>query len=121
MTIKWFKDNESDLHATISNNNIVLNKQCEELFEIYEYCMLGYSETGKIIYIKPVLNDIQIEVDLYKLSFNRSYIRVSCTNFIKLISKTMFVDFSNNKKFRATWDENEKVLTIDLENKGGKI
>ncbi len=114
MTIKWFKDNESELHATISNNNIVLNKQCESLFEDYEYCMLGYSDTGKIIHIKPVLEGIEIEADLYRLNFNRSYIRVSCTNFIKLISNKMFVDFSNNKKFRANWNDNEKTLTIDL-------
>lgn len=120
MEIKWFKDNASDLFATINNNNIVLNKLCEKLFDDYAYCILGYSENDKKIYIKPEsYNSIEnnmVDAELYKLNFNRSYIRVSCTNFIRIVSDNLRIDFSNNLKFSASWDGAKGILIINLEN-----
>lgn len=117
MNVRWFKDTKSEYQATISNNNIVLNKQCEDVLKGLSYCILGYDENERTIFLKPVSqeNMTEIDADFYKLNINRSYTRVSCTNFIRLVSKKMFVDFSTSKKLRASWDSDEQILVIKLD------
>lgn len=119
MSIIWFKEKFSDLYVTVNKNNLILNKQCENFFSDYAYCHLGYSQEGKKVFVKPIPYDLVdnnlTDGEIYKLNYNRSYVRISCTSFIKTISQEYFIDFTNNKKFSANWSSDKNMLEIDLE------
>ncbi|MFV0275390.1 MAG: hypothetical protein ACK5HL_04055 [Bacilli bacterium] len=121
MAIVWFKE-DKDLFVTLSKNNIILNKECDKLLEDYGYCILGYDKNA--IYLKPVfylsVDQNEISEKVYKMTSTISYLRVSCTDFLSIITKVFSLDLDNNQKFLAKWSEDDKLLEIIIKDNGGE-
>ncbi len=121
MSIIWFSENQKTLVATISDNNITLNKACTSLFENAYSVMLGLDTVNQIALIKPLDKELATRGDIttseqYKITVRSSYARVCNINFIASIKKILNVDGlkENPIKFTSTFDNNEKCLKIDL-------
>ena len=121
MSFEWFSKNENEGIATIYDSNITLNKAASGYFDSAYSVMLGYDPNTKIVAIKPLTKETDNlghipEDKKYKISIKQSYSRVSNKLFIKNVSDDTGIQFKKTEahKFIAIWDQNEKILKINL-------
>lgn len=115
---KWFDGNLYQLNATIYENNITLNNLALKYLENEDYCILGLNTKDKKLAIKAAsLNDVELKLlkieQLNKISKGKSYIRISNKNYIKVVCEFLGKKL-NGEKFKAYFDEAERMLIIDL-------
>lgn len=118
---EWFDGNLYQLNATFYENNITLNTLALEYFKQADYCVLGLSVKENKVAIKASsLEDVELKrvkaEQLNKISKGKSYIRISNKAFIEQIHRLSGVPIIGNK-FKAQYDEVERVLIIDLNDK----
>lgn len=115
---EWFDGNQYLLNATIYENNITLNSIALDYLKNEDYCILGLNSKEKKLAIKATnLDEVQLKLvkmeQLNKISKGKSYIRISNKNFIESVSSLFGKKFSG-EKFKAYFDEAERILVIDL-------
>lgn len=118
MGIVWFKKDNVNLFASLNANCIILNKHCSTIFTDYDYCALGFESKEKFVIVKPIKSgdakELPLEAKLYRLNFNDSYLRISCTDFIHSLVNNYSLDITSKKKVEANWNKEEEMLTVSL-------
>ncbi len=116
MKIKWYKV-RTNLYAKINKNSIILNASCKKILSEYAYCRLGVGE-NETVYIQPITYDVveneELDGTIFRVYNTRTYSRISCTDFIKEVSKNFDIINSIEKKYHVEWNEKENLFTIDL-------
>jgi hypothetical protein len=121
MAIQWFSRKENELIATIYDSNITLNKVASDYFKAAYSVMLGFDEANRHILVRPLdkastkLGHIP-EDQRNPISVWQSSARIANKAFISNISSQTGLQFKKSKahKFIAGWDNNQKVLRINL-------
>ncbi|MFV0499795.1 MAG: hypothetical protein ACK5NF_07240 [Bacilli bacterium] len=118
MNVYWYKENQF-MFVKINKNCIILNSHASKQLSDYAYCRLGINKLEKKIYIQPVSYDEydnnKTDYSIIKINHTRSYSRVNCTDFINTINSKLNLDFNQEKKLNAQWDDKEKLFVINLE------
>lgn len=117
--IEWFSKSSKEMIATIHNTNITVNKPGVDVLSSAYAAMIGFDEEKKIVAIKPLSKD-EYESGLYPkellfpLTGSNSFTRVSSKDFIQHIKEATHDDFSSPKKYFCSYDQKEKLLSIDM-------
>lgn len=120
MGIVWFNKKEKTGVATLSENNITLNKAATTYFENAYSVMLGIGPEEQNIVIKPLTKEEALRHDIpntkkYRITVRSSYSRISNKAFMDEISELFSIDLKDEpKKFPTDWDNKEKILYVDL-------
>lgn len=118
---EWATGNAYAMIVTIYSSNFTLNTAACNHFKDYKYCMLGLDKENKKVAIKAVSKE---EIDLglvylenlHKISIGKGYARISNKVFIEEIYN-LTLEREEGLKYAASFDEKEKMLIIDLNNK----
>ena len=120
MSIKWFNEKPKIGVATLTDQNITLNKAATSYFENAYSVMLGISEDESTIVIKPLDKSEAMRHDIpdnkkYRITVRSSYSRVSNKAFMQEISEIFNVDLADEpRKYPTSWDKKEHILMIQL-------
>ena len=119
MSIIWFSEKTKKLIATISKNNITLNKPASDCIPDAYNVMLGLSIEDRKVFIKALNKEVSIrgdipETDRYKITIGSSYARISNKDFIKSVSKVFNINFDSPKKYEIEYNEDEHILAINI-------
>ncbi len=117
----WASKKPLDEIATLYEANITLNKSATSYFETAYIVLLGLDPVKKLIAVKPVTKEEKSlgyipEEQQHNITVKSSYSRICNKLFLKEVSDLIGLDFSKQHafKFRASWDEKEEALIIDL-------
>jgi len=114
----WIDGNTYHGVATLYANNITLNNVASEPFKDIRWCCIGIDETALKVAIRPVtkrevdLNLVPLK-QLHKVSAGKGYTRISNKAIMDRIS-SMIQKQCSGLKFNTIYDDNEKLLIIDL-------
>lgn len=120
MGITWFNEKPKSGVATLTHQNITLNKAATSYFENAYSVMLGISEDNQSIVIKPLDKEEAMRHDVpdnkkYRITVRSSYSRVSNKAFMEEISERFQVDLeSEARKYPTAWDKKEHILYVQL-------
>jgi len=98
---------------TISKSGFInINITASQHFRDYEYVDLFYDDEDKQIALKPTNEKKE---GTYTLSNQYSYdaYKVSCKGFLKYFD----ISFEETRKLSAIWDDDQKMLIADFENR----
>lgn len=118
----WASKKPLDELATIYEANITLNKSATSYFENAYVVLLGLDKSNKKIAVKPLTKE---EISLgyvpqeqqHNITVKASYSRICNKLFIKEVSELAGLEFlerHQSYKFKAHWNDDEKALIIDL-------
>ncbi len=117
----WASKKTNDEIATLSGNNITLNKSASSYFELAYSVLLGLSEQDKLIAIRPLTKEEAVlghvpEEQKHNITVKSSYSRICNKNFMEEVASLIGVSFQDNKtyKYHAYWSPKEGALIIDL-------
>lgn len=123
MNFTWASKKPLDEIATLYEANITLNKSATSYFENAYVVLLGLDRDSQAIAIKPITKEeLKLgfipESQQHNITVKSSYSRVCNKLFLKEVSDLIGLEFGNNQsyKFKASWNEKEKALIIDLKN-----
>lgn len=121
MSFVWASKKPNDGIATLYESNITLNKAASSHFDHAYNVLLGLDPESKRVAVKPISKE---EYDIgaipaekrHKITVRSSYARVCNKKFLKEVASLANLDLSNNNsvKFNATWDAEQGILVIDL-------
>ena len=122
---EWASKKPLDEVATIYNANITLNKSATGYFENAYVVLLGLDRENNLIAIKPITKE---EISMgyipkeqqHNITVKPSYSRICNKLFVKEVSDLIgleFVEHHQSYKFKASWDQKENVLVINLNEK----
>lgn len=117
---EWVKGNAYSMLVTLYPNNFTLNNVAATYFEDIRWCCIGLDRNDHKVAIKPVtkrevdLKLIPLE-QLHKVSMGKGYARISNKALIEEITELLKTP-CNGIKFAAHFDEQEKMLILDLDN-----
>lgn len=119
MGIVWFSEKPKEGIATISANNITLNKAAINDLEDAFSVMLGIDYDNLLIFIKPLSKDQDQRGDIpesskYKITIRSSYGRITNKDFIKEIGDLVHNDFQTPVKYLTKWNQDDKLLVVNL-------
>lgn len=119
MAVEWYSSDSKDGYATICDSNITLNKNILRNIETAYSVMLGIDKDNLRVVIRALTKDQDIRGDIpetqkYKITIRSSYGRISNKDFIKRVSKMSEISFIEPIKFKATWDDDEHLIYINL-------
>ncbi|MCD7892573.1 MAG: hypothetical protein LUG60_02630 [Erysipelotrichaceae bacterium] len=121
MSFKWSTNDISKMLLTIYETNLTLNKAASIHFENVNYVLLGIDEDARQIGIKPVSKEeidehIYYQNQLHRFSHGKSYGRITNKSFVKDLSDTFGLDFSENQcyKYSVTFDVVHSILIAQL-------
>jgi len=123
MNFTWASKKPLDEIATLYEANITLNKSATSYFENAYVVLLGLDRENRAIAVKPITKEeIKLgyvpESQQHNITVKSSYSRICNKLFLKDVAGLLKLEFGNNQsyKFRASWNEKEKALIIDLKN-----
>ena len=123
MNFTWASKKPLDEIATLYEANITLNKSATSYFENAYVVLLGLDRENRAIAVKPITKEeIKLgyvpESQQHNITVKSSYSRICNKLFLKDVAGLLELEFGNNQsyKFRASWNEKEKALIIDLKN-----
>lgn len=123
MNFTWASKKPLDEIATLYEANITLNKSATSYFENAYVVLLGLDRDNLAIAVKPITKEeIKLgyvpEAQQHNITVKSSYSRICNKLFLKDVASLLGLEFGNNQsyKFRASWNEKEKALIIDLKN-----
>jgi hypothetical protein len=116
----WIKGNAYTLIATLTDTAITLNNSAAGYFADIRWCLVGLDYDTKVLAIKPVTkNEYDLHLypleDLHKISVGTGYARISNKSVMTAIAKMLEMKL-DSVKFLASWDDKEKMMTVDLNN-----
>lgn len=120
MSLVWFNDNLKEIVATITNNQLTLNKYGSLYLESANKVLLGYDTENKKVIIKPLSKDEVMrgdipETSLYNVSISVSYARITNKAFLSTVIDEFNLELpKEGLKYQAKWNEKHKSLEIDL-------
>lgn len=118
---QWVRGNVNSNIVTLYPNNFTLNNIAASYFQDCRWCCLGIDKENYKIAIKPITKrEIDLKLvpveNLHKVSMGKGYARISNKMIIEEIAK-MLDETCNGIKFSAAFDEKEKMLVIDLQDR----
>ena len=118
MKVEWINRKEKDGCVTFSTAGLTLNIIALRAIGECQYAMIGIDKENKRLLIKPISNNhvVRNDIDpnsLYKVSFSRSYGRISSIDLISSIEEGIGIQVID-RKFISKWDEKENVLLVDF-------
>ena len=117
MSIEWFDASRPLPSVSIAPYGLTLNVSAAEYFTNTKRVRLGINASQKKLYIKA---DANSENGTYALPENlkgRKTVRISCKDFINYLAIKMNLTIENSEKYLATWDEEEKSIIVNINNK----
>lgn len=121
MAITWYNERKKDCIATLYDTNITLNRPTSVFVERAYKVMLGVDELKKVFYIKPITKDevtrgTYENSQLYNITLKSSYSRITNKGFMKEVKDVLGLKEIGDtpRKFLISYDEDEKVLIINL-------
>jgi hypothetical protein len=120
----WASKKSLDELATLYGSNITLNKSASSYFESAYVVLIGLDQEDQEIAIKPLSKEeatsgLIPEDQWHNITVKSSYSRICNKTFMKEVSELMNLSFENNQmyKFKASWNNKENALIIDLKNR----
>ncbi|MCY6483800.1 hypothetical protein OW763_05485 [Clostridium aestuarii] len=117
MNIVWFDANKGIPSATVAQYGINLNNSAAEYLKSAVKIKLGYEEKMKHICIQSCDKNDTSGFNLPHMDDKVKNARISCREFIRLLSIKFGLDTTISDKYYCYWDEGIKVLVIDLNQK----
>lgn len=121
MAIEWIIPKDTLGTVSFYDSHITLNKVAATYFVDAFKVIVGIDKEKKRVVIKNLNKEEATRGDVNKnhllsMAIKKSYGRISSTKIIADITTLTGFDFSkkNNYKFKANWQNNEKMLIIDL-------
>lgn len=121
MSFIWASKKPNDGVATLYESNITLNKAASSHFDHAYNVLLGLDTESKRVAVKPISKE---EYDIgaipteksHKITVRSSYARVCNKKFLKEVATLANLDLSDNNSFKfvASWDKENGLLIIDL-------
>lgn len=121
---EWSIGNAFTMQVTLYATNITLNSVAKAKFDNVRYCQVGFNWKRKQIAIRPVtkeqidLNLVDLE-SLYKFSQGKGYGRIANKDLISLIKANLKKDL-DGQKFKASYDNDNNYLIVDLNDESVK-
>ncbi|OPL10410.1 MAG: hypothetical protein AVO34_03470 [Firmicutes bacterium ML8_F2] len=117
MPIEWFDASRPLPSVSIAPYGLTLNKSAAEFLTNAKRVRLGIDASQKKLYIKADANSENGTHALPENLKGRKTVRISCKDFIKYLAIKMNLTIANSEKYMATWDEEEKYIIVDINNK----
>jgi hypothetical protein len=119
MSILWLNKDKKPGVATFTDKAITLNTSVLDALKDCTYVMIGIDDKEGEVVIKPVsINEIErnnIDTDnLYKVSINRSYARITSKSVVEKVEEAFKNCDVFNKKFTTSYDEIKDLIHIYL-------
>lgn len=109
----WFEPNTKAMTVSIAEYGITFPRNIIELMNCPKHIKLGFDKEKLLIGVQECT-----EEDEYKISFftnkPQKYIRINSKSFIRHLGEILEYRFKNAEKFNTKWDNENKLLTIDL-------
>ena len=119
--IKWFNVKAKNGVASLYSNSITLNTTAMYPFEIAHKVQVGLTDDGNVV-IQPLTKafietgDLD-ESCLLKIERHKSFARISSVTLMKQISEALNITLSTTPvQYETTWDSEENILTILINN-----
>ncbi|MCF7927064.1 MAG: hypothetical protein K9L74_05765 [Candidatus Izimaplasma sp.] len=121
MKFEWTSKKPKLGIATLYDSNITLNKAASSHFENAYKVLLGLDDENMKLAIKPVSKEDHdigaIAKDKeHNITVKQSYARVCNKRFMSEVANLTGINLTKatSHKYKATWDNDEKILIIDL-------
>lgn len=115
--VQYFDIETGAAAATVAEYGITLNKVATELLQEWRYAKIGFDKEKKLIVIKP--HNVE-ESSIGSITLNRKnkqYLRINSRDFVRTVAHYCNVTLQETGKYLVEWDDEEKVLIINLNNK----
>lgn len=115
--IELFDMQKGAASATIADYGITLNGAATSFLAGWRFARVGLDKKRKLIVLVPHNDEASASgsVDLRSRLANAQYLRISSKDFIRLVSLNCNMSFQPSVRCLAEWDDDEKVLVINLE------
>ena len=117
MGITWLNAKEREGVASFYSTNITLNTVASVPFEYAYRVQVGIDDQDNVV-IQPLSKDRVERGDLdeyaiQKIAIKKSYSRISSTDIMKRIGKTLNITLDETpRRFKTKWDDKENILHI---------
>lgn len=104
--------------VSIASYGITFNNAVIEILKRPDRIMIGYDDDNKIIGIKPLYEDDELNSRSFTFMERErnGYVRIGNKDFIKYLSNKTRVDYSKAVRYFGDWDEKEEILIVNLNN-----
>ncbi|MGI6684900.1 MAG: hypothetical protein ACOX47_05355 [Bacillota bacterium] len=99
--------------VSFASYGITFNSSVIEILNRPEKIMVGFDAKNKVVGIKPT-DSSNIKGFPFAERERNGYVRIGNKDFIKYISAKLQIDFQKAVRFVAEWDEENKILIVDL-------
>lgn len=117
VAIEWFNADKGIPTVTVAKYGINLNAAANEYFVKVAKVKLGFDRKLRKIYIQPCEKNDAVGVNFPYSSEGLKSVRISCRDFIQLVSLTFEIDVSTSEKYYAVWDAENSMLVVELNKK----
>lgn len=124
MKIEWLKNEKIDSTITIYQNYITFRKNISNLFEDGLGVVIGIDKVEKFVVFKKITENNKTlfeQSNLYQLDFKPSYARLNNKKIVELIN-SMIPHIDNQQsscKLKASWNEQEEMLLVNVKERYG--
>lgn len=120
---EWVKGNAYTMSVTMSSTNMTLNSAAASYFQDIRWVMIGLNQKTMEMAIKPITKqelDLKlVSLDrLHKISIGKGYGRISSKQTMNEIREVLQTNQIDGMKFEASFNEKEKLLIVNLDQKG---
>ncbi len=119
--LEFFEYDEVSGYASIYDSHITLNKTLLKYFKDAYRVRVGVDKEAQKIYVYVINKDYALsgelkESSLLSISISKTYARICSRPLIEYISNIFNLQIGKKefKRFNATYDEDKKVIIIDM-------
>ncbi|MBA2131965.1 hypothetical protein [Capillibacterium thermochitinicola] len=102
--------------VSIASYGITFNNVVIEMMHRPKKIMIGYDDKKKVVGFKAIYTSEEENEKCFPFTERErnGYVRIGIKDFVKYISNRTGLDFKNSTRYIGVWDEEQKLLTINL-------